>query len=82
MALLFEVMQQAELSPRGMAKLRGKFGHQFRCIEGVAPLLVPFNKVIGGPDSVREWDEPKIISPALRAIMGELYLWNPRVQPA
>jgi len=82
MALLLEVMQQAELSPRGMAKLRGKFGHQFRCIEGVAPLLVPFNKFIGGPESVREWDEPKIISPALRTIMGELYQWLPRLQPA
>jgi hypothetical protein len=28
MKLLHEVMHQAEISPRGMAKLRGKFGHQ------------------------------------------------------
>jgi hypothetical protein len=28
MKLLHEVMHQAEISPRGMAKLRGKFRHQ------------------------------------------------------
>ena len=27
MELLCEIMEQMELSPRGMAKLRGKFGH-------------------------------------------------------
>jgi len=63
MQLLHEVMHQAEISPRGMAKLCWKFGHQFRCIEGVAPLLVPFNRFIGCPDSVREWDEDKSPSP-------------------
>ena len=81
MVLLREVMQQAEISPRGMAKLRGKFGHQFRCIEGVAPLLVPFNKFIGGPESVFEWDTPKVISHELRATMGALFQWLPRLQP-
>ncbi len=30
MQLLQELMQQADCSPRSMAKLRGKFGHQFR----------------------------------------------------
>jgi hypothetical protein len=43
---------------------------------------VPFNKFIGGPEGIREWDEPKVISPALRAIMGELFQWLPRLQPA
>ena len=81
MTLLYEVMHQTEISPRNMAKLRGKFGHQFRCIEGVAPLLVPFNRFIGGPDSVREWDEPKPISDHLCTTMGELYRWLPRLQP-
>ena len=49
MQLLQELMQQAECSPRTMSKLRGKFGHQFRCIEGVMPFLVPFNRFIGAP---------------------------------
>ena len=67
MELLREIMEQTELSPRGMAKLRGKFGHQFRCVEGVAPLLVPFNNFIGGPKGTREWDEAKTDpSPPLR----------------
>jgi hypothetical protein len=44
-----------------MAKLRGKFGHQFRCILGVAPFLVTFNKFIGAPEGVGEWDENKEI---------------------
>ena len=47
MALLQELMQQAECSARTMAKLRGKFGHQFRCVEGVSPFLVPFNRFVG-----------------------------------
>ena len=81
MQLLHDVMHQAEISPRGMVKLRGKFGHQFRCIEGVAPLLVPFNRFIGGPDSVREWDEDKPIPEHLRTIMGQLYRWLPVLQP-
>jgi hypothetical protein len=81
-ALLGEVMQQHEFSPRGMAKLRGKFGHPFRCIEGVAPFLVPFNKFIGGPDSVSEWDECKVIPHSLSTTMGHLFTWLPRLQPA
>ncbi len=81
MKLLHDVMHRAEISPRGMAKLRGKFGHQFRCIEGVGPFLVPFNKFIGGPESVHEWDEPKAVLPALRTTMGHLYKWLPRLQP-
>jgi hypothetical protein len=72
MKLLYNVMHQEEISPRGRAKLRGKFGHrdQFQCIEGVGPFLVPFNKFIGGPESVHEGDEPKAILPALRTTMG------------
>jgi hypothetical protein len=81
MKLLHDVMHQAEISPRGMAKLRGKFGHQFRCIEGVGPFLVPFNKFIGGPESVYEWDEPKTVPQALQTTMGQLYEWLPRLQP-
>ncbi len=54
MKLLFDMLQQSECSPRTMAKLRGKFGHQFRCIEGVGPFLVPFNEFVGGPEMVRE----------------------------
>jgi hypothetical protein len=47
MTLRQAVMEQAEISPRGITKLRCKFGHQFRCIKGVAPFLVPSNKFIG-----------------------------------
>jgi hypothetical protein len=35
MALLLELMQQVECTPRMMSKLRGKCRHQFRCVEGV-----------------------------------------------
>ena len=80
MALLAELMQQAECSSRTMTKLRGKFGHQFRCIPGVMPFLVPFNRFIGGPESVAEWDEVKIIPHTLRATMGLLYRWLPQQQ--
>ena len=79
MILLREIMEQAELSPRGMAKLRGKFGHQFRCVEGVAVLLVPFNNFIGGPESAREWDEAKPIPHHLRDNMGQLFKWLPKL---
>ena len=79
MALLFELMHQAECSARVMAKLRGKFGHQFRCVEGVSPFLVPFNNFVGAPDTVTEWDESKHISPELRRTMGTLYQWLPQL---
>jgi hypothetical protein len=49
MKLFHDMMHQAECSPRAMAKLRGKFGHQFRCLEGVGPSLMPFNQFIGSP---------------------------------
>ncbi len=80
MKLLHDVMHQAEISPRGMTKLRGKFGLQFRCIEGVGPFLMPLNKFIGGPGSVREWDDTKVISPSLRTTMSYLYNWLPKLQ--
>jgi hypothetical protein len=80
--LLYEMLQQSECSPRSMAKLRGKCGHQFRCIEGVGPFLVPFNEFIGGPETVREWDEPKPISFHLHDTMKTLRQWLPELQPA
>ena len=80
MDLLQELMQQAECSPRTMSKLRGKFGHQFRCIEGVMPFLVPFNRFIGGPEDVAEWDAEKVIPHELRHTMGTLYKWLPSLQ--
>jgi hypothetical protein len=43
MKVLHNVMLQAEISPRGMAKLRGKSGHQFRCIKGVGPFLACYS---------------------------------------
>jgi hypothetical protein len=82
MKLLHDMIHQAECSPRVMAKLRGKFGHQFRCIEGVGPFLVPFNQFVGSPETVREWDEPKPISEHLRKNIGVLYRWLPELQPA
>ena len=56
--MLLELMQQAESTPRVMSKLRGKCGHQFRCVEGVQLFLVPFNQFVGGPESTLEWDTP------------------------
>ena len=82
MKLLQDMMQQAECSPREMAKLRGKFGHQFRCVEGVAPFLIPFNQFVGGPETVAEWDEAKVIAPALRHTMGTLFQWLPQLYEA
>jgi hypothetical protein len=40
--------------------------------KGEAPFLVPFNKFIGGPDSVREWDECKDLTHPLRTTMGNI----------
>jgi hypothetical protein len=83
MKLLHDMMHRAKCSPRAaMAKLRGKFAHQFRCIKGVGPFLVPFNKFVGSPETVREWDEPKPISDHLRTNMGFLYRCFPELQPA
>ena len=79
-ALLQELMQLVECSPRLMAKLRGKCRHQFRCKSGVAPFLVPFNRFIGGPESVLEWDTAQPIQPALRRTMGVLFRWLPSRQ--
>jgi hypothetical protein len=78
--LLQELMQQADCSPRSMAKLRGKFGHQFRCIEGVTPFLVPFNKFISGPEDTAEWDKEKVIPHELRHTKGTLFKWLPPMQ--
>ena len=80
--LLRDMMHQSECSPREMAKLRGKFGHQFRCVEGVDPFLVPFNQFVGGPETVAEWDAPKVITPALQRTMGTLFDWLPRLYEA
>ena len=77
MALLLELMQQSECTPRTMSKLRGKCGHQFRCVEGVRPFLVPFNQFVGGPESALEWDTPKQIPDSLRHTMGTLFKWLP-----
>ena len=82
MALLQSMIQQAECSSREMAKLRGKFGHQFRCVEGVSPFLVPFNQFVGAPETVAEWDEVKPISPGLRHTMGTLFRWLPQLYEA
>ena len=82
MALLLDMAQQAECSPRDMAKLRGKFGHQFRCVEGVSPFLVPFNQFVGAPESVTEWDEAKRIPDELRRTMGTLIHWLPQLYQA
>jgi len=79
---LHEIMQQAECSPRGMVELRGKFGHQFRCVEGVSPFLIPFNQFVGAPESAAEWDEAKPITPTLRHTMGTLYRWLPELYEA
>jgi hypothetical protein len=32
MALLLALMQQTECTPRTMSKLKGRCGHQFRCV--------------------------------------------------
>ena len=77
MALLLELMEAAECTPRTMAKLRGKFGHQFRCIEGVRPFLVPFNHFVGSPETTHEWDAAKAIPSCLRHTMGTLFRWLP-----
>jgi hypothetical protein len=77
---LAELMQQAEASARLMSKLRGKMGHQLACMSGVVPLLVPFNKFVGGPETTAEWDRAKPIPPSLRHTMGTLYKWLPSRQ--
>jgi hypothetical protein len=33
------------------------------------------------PESVREWDETKVMSPSLRTTIGHLYKWLPWLQP-
>jgi hypothetical protein len=75
------VMHQTEISPRGMETLRGKFGHQYKCTEGVAPLSVLSNRFIGCPDSVHEWDKDKPVSEHLHTFMGQLYKWLLILQP-
>ena len=80
MQLLQELTQQVECSPRTIAKLQGKFGHLFRCIEGVMPFLVPFNKIIGGPEDAAERDREKVIPHELRHTMGTLFKWLPPMQ--
>jgi hypothetical protein len=52
MTLLFDVMQQAKLSSRAMAKLRGKFVHQFLCIEGVVPVAAKVAAAAGRSSNV------------------------------
>jgi hypothetical protein len=56
-----------------MAKLEGKCGHQFLCINGVAPFLGPFNHFVGGPETALEWDTAKEIPRKLRRTMGDLF---------
>jgi hypothetical protein len=61
----------------GNGKLRGKFGQQFLCVEGVGPFLVQFNQFAGAPETVAGWDEPKPISHELRQTKGTLFRWLP-----
>ncbi len=82
MTLLKEVMELVTCSPRNMSKLRGKAQHQFRCLEGVRPLLVGFDRFIGGPDSTYAWDREALIRPDLRETMGFLYQHLPKLQKA
>ena len=79
MALLLDLMQQAECSARTMAQLRGKFRHQFRCVEGVSPFLVPFKNFVCAPETVAEWDESKHIAYELRRTMGTIDRWLPQL---
>ncbi len=48
----------------------------------MGPFLVPFNEFVGGPETVREWDEPKPISNQLHDTMKTLRRWLPELQPA
>ncbi len=80
MALLKRIMELVTCSPRNMSKLRGKAKHQFRCLEGVRPLLVGFDRFIGGPDSMYAWDKETEIAPHLGGSMGFLYQHLPRLQ--
>jgi hypothetical protein len=80
MTLLREIMELVTCSPRNMSKLRGKAQHQFRCLEGVRPLLVGLDRFIGGPSSMYEWDKETEISHHLRENMRFLYREMPRLQ--
>jgi hypothetical protein len=82
MTLLREIMELVTCSPRNMSKLRGKAQHHFRCLEGVRPLLVGFDRFIGGPGSMYEWDKEAEIGPHLRSNMGFLYQQLPRLLEA
>ena len=73
MVLLKEIRELLTCSPRGLAKLRGKAQHQFRCIEGVRPFLVRLDNFIGGPGSAYEWDREKELPEELRHTLGFLY---------
>ena len=75
-------MELVTCSPRNMSKLRGKAQHQFRCLEGVRPLLVGFDRFIGGPSSMYEWDKEAEIGPHLRSNMGFLCQQLPRLLEA
>ena len=44
------------------------------------PFLVPFNRFIGGPEDVAEWDAEKVIPHELRHTMGTLYKLLPSLQ--
>jgi hypothetical protein len=82
MVLLKEIMELVTCSARNMAKLRGKAQHQFRCIEGVRPFLVRFDRFIGGPTNMYEWDVEQAIPDALRQTMGFLYQQLPSLRDA
>ena len=79
MTLLREIMELVTCSPRNMSKLLGKAQHQFCCLEGVRPLLVGFDRFIGGPGSMDEWDKEAEIGPHLRSSMGFLCQQLPRL---
>jgi hypothetical protein len=82
MMLLRELMDLLTCSPHSMAKLRGKAQHQFRCLEGVRPFLSRFDRFVGGPETVYEWDLEKEVPGELRHGMGFLFQQLPSLREA
>ena len=55
MALLLELMQQVECTPRMMSKLGESADTSF--VASKEYFLGPFNQFVGGPESALEWDK-------------------------
>lgn len=56
-----DLASQEFVTPRQLAKFRGKLSWYLQCLEGVSLMICLLNKTIGAPASPHDWDTPLLL---------------------